>query len=681
MVTAQKERPKTEDVPVEKDDIQNQKTKNNAGFSTKYMDEKANPRSDFYEYADGKWLKEHPKPPKDKPSWDTFSELSDYNLKQLHEIVDECAADKSAQRDPQAQMVGDFYKSAMDTKRIERLKFTPIEDIWQSVSGAKTTADIVNLIPKLHMAGVGAFFGSGASIDDKDSSTYAFYLMQGGLSLPDKEYYLSKNFDKLRSDYREHIAKMFMLKGVSDKQAHQWADTVLRIETDIAQVSRSKTDLRDPYKNYNRLDTSQLDGKYGTLELSRYLNQMGVPSTQYVVVGQPEFFDAMNAELSKLSVDQLKVYLYWKIIHAYASSLHKAVEKENFSMFGVKLNGQQKQRARWKRAIRTIDGEIGEALGKIYVDKHFDANARKEANEMVGDILAALRDKIKTLPWMSPATQQKALDKLDKLTVKIGSPATFRDYSGLSISPKDYVGNLRRSIEFEIRRENSRIGKTVDRSEWDMTPPTVNAYYSPNLNEIVFPAGILQPPFFDAAADPAVNYGAIGAVIGHEITHGFDDQGRQYDANGNLQDWWTPDDAKKFDERAKTVVNAYGSQEAVSNPKTFVNGELTLGENIADMGGVKIAYDALQRRLAKDPSLNKEIDGLTPEQRFFIAYAQVWREVIAKEALIKDLINDPHSPGKYRATIPVINHPGFDKAFPPKPGETVTPDIDKAGVW
>ncbi len=643
------------------------------------MDRSADPWQDFYTYAAGEWIRTHPVPP-DKSEYGAFNELNDWNLELLRKIAEESAADKSAPAGSYNKMVGDFYTSAMDTSRINGLRFAPIDDIWQSVSQIKSKGDIARLIPELHLEGVDAFFSSGSGTDLKNSTTYAFYLGQGGISLPDRDYYLSDNFAQVRGEFREHVAKMFMLRGIPEQQARQWADTVLEIETDMAKSSRTRDELRDDEKNYNRVDPAQLGSKYGELSLDRYLKELGVPATQYVVVGQPEFFDFINGQLVKRSVEELKIYLYWQTIHAYASALHKDVKDENFDMFGRKLTGQLQQKPRWKEALGVINGTIGEAMGKLYVDRHFDENARNKAGELVGDILSVLRDRLQNLSWMSDATRKQALAKLDKLNVKIGCPDKFRDYTGLDIKADDFVGNIRRAVEFEVRRQAGRVGKPVDKKEWGMTPQTVNAYYSPTENEIVFPAGILQPPFFDAAMDAAVNYGSIGAVIGHEITHGFDDQGRLYDADGNLHSWWTPDDEKQFKARSDLVVQAYGAEEAL--PKMFINGNLTLGENIADLGGVSIAYEALQRRIAKDPAIGQAADGLTPEQRFFISYAQTWRESITNQELQMLLVTDPHSPSKYRAIIPSINHPAFGTAFPP------STDTDKAaqakpkvGVW
>ena len=650
------------------------------GFSTRYMDPNADPRADFYSYAAGKWLLANPAPPKDRPVWNCFGELYDRNLSQLRKIAEDCSGGQQKSQDQASGMVGNFYSSAMDTARIEKLGFKPIEDLLLSISDAKSRSDISRLIPLLHMSGVDAFFSSSAYPDQKDSGTYIFYIEQGGLSLPDRDYYLSPKFSKLRDEYREHIAKMFMLNGVSAQQAAINADSVLDIEASLARASRTRVELRDPEKNYNRVGTSRLESRYKSIAFSEYLPEMGVRPCRHVIVGQPEFMNHLDSELNGRDVEQLKAYLSWKVIHAYAPFLHSDADSENFKMFGVKIKGQQEQQPRWKRAIGIIDGSIGEALGKIYVERHFDSAANLEAREMVTDIIAAFREKLRRTEWMSEETRAKALDKLDRLNVKIGHPAKFRDYSGLEIRPDEYVGNIRRSIAFETRRENARVGKPVDRSEWEMTPPTVNAYYSPTENEIVFPAGILQPPMFDHLADPAVNYGAIGAIIGHEITHGFDDNGRLYGADGNLHEWWTARDRAEFKKKAESVARLYGKQEVL--PGTFLNGELTLGENIADMGGIKVAYDALQRRLAKDPQANRTIDGLTQSQRFFIAYSQSWREVITKEELMRRITTDPHSPAKYRATLPVANDPDFDNAFPPKSAQDSDAlPKDSAGVW
>lgn len=646
-------------------------------FTTEYMDTTADPRRDFYDYATGRWLRTRQIPP-DKSVWGSFTELDEWNLYALHQIVKECAADKGAKPGSYSQMVGDFYASAIGTELIERLRFSPIEEMWEEIDGVTSIDEVLRIVPILHMHGVSVFFDADPSADIKNSSVYALYFSQGGISLPDRDYYMKAQFADVLSGYKAHVKRMFMLKGIAEPSAAKRADTVLDIETEMAMRSRPQEDLRDIEKNYTRVETAQLDGKYKRLSLTRYMEGLGVPQVDYIVVMQPEFMDWLDGQLQSRPVDEWKVYMWWKLLHAYAPLLHSDVEMENFEFFRRQLTGQKEKEARWKKAVHNIDAMIGEALGKLYVDRYFTEESRRKAIEMVNDLIEVFRDRLAKLEWMSPATRQKALEKLSMFNVKIGHPDKFRDYTGLVIKPDDYAGNVMRAVMFEMRREISRIGGPVDKSEWEMTPPEVNAYYEPQNNEIVFPAGIFQPSFFDAKMDYAVNYGGLGAVIGHEITHGFDDQGRKYDGAGNLSDWWSPDDLKRFTEKTDAIVEVYSEQEEF--PGMHINGKLTLGENIADIGGVSIAYEALQRRLARDPSGIKTIDGLTQEQRFFIAYGQVWRR-LAKDEVRKMLLTvDPHSPAKYRAEIPARSEPAFDAAFPAKQGEADN-GAARLGVW
>jgi len=617
------------------------------------MDKSIDPRQDFYRYAVGNWLKNNPVPP-DKSSWGAFDELREWNLRLLREIAEDCAK-KVAIKGSAEQLVGDFYKSGF-TKNRESAKFGVIEDLWELALSLSTKRELAERVAKLHKAGVRVFFSCFSRADKKNSSVYALYLVQGGLSLPDRDYYLKHAFSELKKEYKAHVQRMFELKGLPQVEARNYALKVVELETKLASSSRTRAELRDQERNYNRFELSMLS-RYSTLDFESYFDALGIRA-DYAIVGQPEFFDALN-KIEDL--EGVRAYLAWHVLHSYAPFLHREVEKEHFEFFQRKLLGQQKQEARWKSVIETIDESIGEALGKLYVERYFPKEAREKMEQLVRDLLSVFRDRLLTLSWMSEATRKEALKKFERLRIKIGHPEKFRDYTGLEISPSDYAGNVRRSIEFEVKRQMLRVGKEVDRSEWFMTPPTVNAYFSPTDNEIVFPAGILQPPFFDFKADDAVNYGAIGAVIGHEITHGYDDQGRRFDHEGNLRDWWTPEDAKEFGKRAAAVVKLYSSQEVL--PGFFINGELTLGENIADIGGLSIAYEALQRRLKKE-SRKRLIDGLTQEQRFFISYAQIWRQNIKEEELKRRLTIDPHSPARYRATLPAVNHPAFDLAFP-----------------
>jgi len=644
-------------------------------FSLEYMDQSADPRKDFYRYANGKWIDSHPVP-SDKTRWGAFNELYDWNLYLLSKIVKSCAAEDMAPPGSAKRLVGDFYKSVMNTRLIENRQFSPVEDLWRAALQANGWQDVSRLIPRLHLSGVHAFFRSFSHPDKKNSSVYTLYIYQGGLSLPDREYYISASFAEIRKHYKRHIRRMFMMRGISSAQSQVWASHVLEMETTLAQKSRMRAELRDQEKNYNRVEVSEIGVHYPGLALGRYLRDVGVPAVPYVVVGQPEFFSAVDSELRSRPLESLKVYVLWHILSTFAPYLHRKAEREHFDFFNRKLLGQKRPESRWKRAVRLIDGEIGEALGKLYVEKHFTKEASKRMQTLVEDIKTVFRDRLEDIPWMTKTTRKTALEKFEKFQTKIGHPVRFRDYSGLRIDPDDLVGNIRRAEEYEFRRQMARVGEPVDRSEWLMTPPTVNAYFSPTENEIVFPAGILQPPFFDTEMDDAINYGGIGAVIGHEITHGYDDQGRKYDATGNLRDWWTKEDEREFQSRAKKIAELYSAQEPL--PGVFVNGELTLGENIADFGGLRLAFEALQRRLAQEPAKRKPLHGLTPEQRFFISYAQIWRQTIRDEELRRLITIDPHSPARYRATLPVINHPAFDEAFP---GQDRVVGTRVPGVW
>jgi putative endopeptidase len=646
-------------------------------FSARHMDRTADPWKDFYRYAVGGWQKTHPLPA-DRARYGAFDELFDWNLLQLRTIAARCAKQDPRRRSPEAALVGDFYRSALNTGKIEAAGFETIKDLWEVARGVNSPDDVAKAMPHLHGEGVRTGFEASSRPDDKDSAHYAFYFEQGGLALPDREYYLSKSFAKLRVQYVEHVARMLKLKGLPKGQAQRWASAVMRVETSLARASRPRELLREREMNYNRRKVVELDRKYPSLALRRYLRDAGVTAPAYVVFGQPEFFERLDLLVSRSRVEDLRAYLGWCVLNSTAPYLHAAVVKENFDFFDMKLKGQKKQQPRWRRALRVIDSSVGEALGKLYVEEHFPEEARHRVDLLIADLREVYSKKLETIPWMSAATRKRALEKFARFRVKIGHPAKFRDYSAIRIDPGDYAGNVRRAHSFEFQRQTRRVGGHVDKDEWQMTPPTVNAYYDASMNEIVFPAGILQPPFFDHMADDAVNYGGIGVVIGHEITHGYDDQGRKYDGEGNMREWWTGEDKRRFKTRAGAVVRAYDSQEIL--PRLHVNGRLTLGENIADLGGVNIAFEALQRRLASNTGGRKKIDGLTPEQRFFISYAQIWRQNITEMESRRLAAIDPHSPDSVRGSLPAKNHPAFASAFPPK--EREKPDSrPRIGVW
>ncbi|MCL6014891.1 MAG: M13 family metallopeptidase [Candidatus Thermoplasmatota archaeon] len=630
-----------------------------AKFSIQNMDTNEDPMANFFRFANGKWIDTHPIPP-DKSSWGGFMELRDRNIYILGKILEKCALDDGKKRGIE-KMVGDFYISIMDQKKLEEKKFDPIKPIMEKINKVRDKNEMVKVSQYLHSNGIGNFFSVFSMPDEKNSSVYAFYIYQGGLSLPNRDYYIQDSFQKTRDEFVAHMQNMFTMYGYSPMESKDSAEKVMKIETYIAKASRPQADLRDSEKNYNRIPYGELNKKFSRLNLVKYLEISKVPKTEYIVVGQPEVLDAVEKMLEEFSLEDLKTYLKWNTINYAAPYLHEAAEMEHFDFFNRKLLGQEVPEKRWKKAVNIVDRSIGEALGELYVEQEFGKEARERMQTMVDDIRSVFEEKLKNLPWMSDVTKKKALEKFSKFRAKIGYPSKFIDYSSIDIRKDDLLGNVMRSENFEFRREASRIGEQVDKELWLMTPPTVNAYFSPTENEIVFPAGILQPPFFDATMDDAVNYGGIGGVISHEITHGFDDQGRRYDMDGNLKDWWTEEDAKKFTERADEVVKLYDSLEVL--PGLHVNGKLTLGENIADLGGVSIAFEALQRRLRKNPELNKKIDGFTPEQRFFLSWAQIWRGNNREPEIRRRISIDPHSPNVFRGSIPVMNHEKFDSSF------------------
>ncbi len=614
------------------------------------------------------------------------------NNEALHEIAEKAAAapaDNPGQPDAkkaastEMRMVGDFYASGMNEAQINSARLLPLKGELKRIDAISDLSALSKEIGRLHSLGIGAFFGFTSAQDDKDSTMVIAQAFQGGLGLPDRDYYTKEDdaSKKLREQYVAHITRMLSILGDKPDVATAAAGTVMKIETALAKPARTRVELRDPQKNYNKMSVAELEKLMPDFKWKDYFQVLGLPAPSAINVSQPEFFKAANDLVKNVSLNDWKTYLRWHLIHNAAPALAQDFVDENFAFFGKTLSGTEKLKPRWKRVVSVIDDEIGEALGKLYVAEHFPPEAKERALEMVNNLKDALADSIKTNDWMDAPTKQEALKKLAAFAVKIGYPDRWRDYSALKIDRGPYVFNVMRSDQFEVARRLQKIGQPVDRSEWELSPPTVNAYYHPNLNEIVFPAGILQPPFFDAKADDAVNYGGIGAAIGHEMTHGFDDQGRQYDAAGNLRDWWTPASAKAYTERAKAIIAQYAAYEAL--PGKHLNGELTQGENIADIGGLKIAYAAFKKAQAKHPEdAEKKIDGYTPDQRFFLAWAQVWRANMREQETILRLNTDPHSPSRFRVNGPVSNMPEFQKAFGlPENSPMVRPAKDRANIW
>ncbi len=645
-------------------------------FSTQYMDLTVDPFEDFFLYSNGKWMKEHPIPP-EKSYWGASMELSEWNRFILGKILEDSAFNND-DGDSIKHLVGKFYISAMDTENIEKLRFKPIEHLIRKIEEIESISDILPVSSELHRLGIPILFSFESSPDDKNSSVYAFRLSQGGISLPNRDYYIEDQFEDIRKSYKEHVARMFTLYGVPENISPDYAAKTLSIELEMAKNSRSPVELRDPDRNYNRFEYRELEQLSPGLNIQKYMELVELSNIPYVIVGQPEYFQNLGSILDQFPLESWKIYLKWKILHFSSSFLHEEVQMETFDFYHRKLFGQQKPDKRWKEAVSMVDMCLGEALGKLYVEQQFGEESRKQVETMVNDLKEIFVERLKSLPWMTEETKEKALEKFNQFRTKIGHPSKFIDYSSIMIDEEDYLGNILRSNEFEFRREISRINKPVDRELWYMTPPTVNAYFSPYENEIVFPAGILQPPFFDPNMDIAVNYGSLGGTIAHEITHGFDDEGRKYDFEGNLKDWWTHKDAKEFEAKAEKVAELFNSCEVI--PGLNVNGQLTLGENIADLGGVTIAFEALKRRLEREPELRKSADGFTPEQRFFIGWAQSWKSNIRDEALKWQVSNDPHSPESVRGDIPVRVHPEFEKHFKNLSGKKNT-GLQSIVIW
>jgi predicted metalloendopeptidase len=656
------------------------KTENAKPIDQSNFDTSIKPADDFFLYANGGWIKRTEIPPEES-RWGSFNQLIEHNNDSLHAIAEKAA--KAKPTDPDAKKVGDYYASGMDEKNIEAIRTKPLQDELGKIDSIKDRQDVLREVAHLHTIGVGAFFNFGSSQDDKDSTREIAQAAQGGLGMPDRDYYTKDDeaSKKLRDAYVAHVTKMLTLLGESAEKADADAKKIMALETSLAQASRTRVELRDPEKNYNKMSQEQLQGLTPDWNWGDYFKEIGLTNPGDIDVHQPDFFKTMNTAFTSTSMDDWKTYLRWHLINGAASALSSDFVNEDFNFNETTLRGTKQIKPRWKRVIISEDGEIGEALGKLYVAEYFPPAAKARALELIGNLKEALADRIKTLEWMDEPTKKAALDKLAAFQVKVGYPEKWRDYSALMIDRGPFVLNALRAENFEEKRQLNKIGKPVDRTEWGITPPTVNAYYNPKMNEIVFPAGILQPPFFYANADDAVNYGGIGCVIGHEMTHGFDDQGRQYDKVGNLTDWWSPQSGDEFKKRAQAIVNQYNEYEPL--PGLHVNGQLTQGENIADIGGVKIAYAALQKALEKHPEeRDKKIDGFTPEQRFFLSFAAIWRQRIRDEALKLRLNTDPHSPAHYRVNGPLSDLPEFQKAFNIPDGSPMVRAGDKrVNIW
>jgi len=628
-------------------------------FDINAIDKTANPCVDFYQYACGTWIKNNPIPA-DQSRWGRFTELEERNREVLHQILEE-AAKPDAKRDAITQKIGDYYAACMDVPAIDRKGLTPLQPELDRIRNLNDKTQLAAEVAHLHRSGMSTLFEFGSEQDFKNSSEMIAQADQGGLGLPDRDYYLKTDAKsvEIRDKYLAHVQRMLELAGEPPARAKTDAQAVVRIETDLAKGSLDRVSRRDPEKVYHRMSRQDLASLNPNFRWTQYFTDSGAPEFQAVNVATPDFFKALNAEIDSVSLDDWKTYLRWHLLHSEAVLLPTSFVDENFNFYGKTLTGAKEQRPRWKRCVDFTDNQLGEALGQKFVDRTFGAEGKQRTLKMVDALENALGQDIQNLSWMTPATKQQAEIKRKAITNKIGYPDKWRDYASVQIKRDDAVGNGIRSDQFEFQRQLNKIGKPVDRTEWVMTPPTVNAYYDPQMNNINFPAGILQPPFYDNRADDAVNFGAIGAVIGHELTHGFDDQGRQFDAKGNLRDWWTPADARSFQERAACLADEYANFTPV--PGVHLNGKLTLGENTADNGGARIALMALLNTTGSQNQ--KKVDGFTPEQRFFLSFGQIWCENQREESLRLRAQTDPHSPGKERVDGVVRNMPEFQKAF------------------
>ncbi len=650
------------------------------GFSLDNIDKTIDPCVDFYQYACGNWLKKT-EIPADQAQWVSFVELHERNLDVERDILEKAAAG-GAKRSSVDQKIGDLYRSCMDEKAADEKGSAPLKPELERIAAAKDKAALIDEVAHIHLTGPNPLFNFYSSPDLHNADQVIAYIDQGGLSLPDRDYYIKDDNPKMK-EMRQHLVEYmtqgFTLAGQTPQQAGDSAQTVLRIETALAQASMDRTARRDPKNRDHKMTREEAVALGPDFYLNRYFTDIGAPDFKEINVTNPDFFKRVNATLEAEPLDALKTYVSWHVISAAAPWLSQPFVEANFK-FQQNLTGQKEIQARWKRCVNLTDRQLGEALGQRYVDVTFGPDGKRRMLKMVDALEKSLNEDIHDLSWMSDETKKQAQVKLESIRNKIGYPEVYRDYSSVVIKPGDLIGNIERADEFESKRDIAKIDKPLDRKEWGMTPPTVNAYYNGSMNEIVFPAGILQPPFFDKSMDDAVNFGGIGLVIGHELTHGFDDQGRKFDLHGNLHDWWTAEDGKEFESRVGCIANEYSNFVAVDDLK--LNGKLTLGENTADNGGARIALMALEHMIADDKT-GKEaqtIDGYTPEQRFFLGFARVWCEKRRPEVSRTRVLTDPHSPGKYRVDGVVQNMPEFQKAWGCKAGQPMVAE-NACHVW
>ena len=651
-----------------------------SGIDTQYIDHNVRPQDDFFRYVNGVWFDNTEIPP-DKGRYGSFDQLNDDSLESLRGLIEQLQSGVDA-ADPDQQKIVDLYASFMDEAALERLDIKPLAAEFARIAALRSKHEIPALIAHLNRIGGGAPYASHVHQDARDATRYCFDLAQAGLGLPDRDYYLQddEHLKQVRARYRDHVEAMLRLAG--DRDAAHQADSILALETALAKVQWTKVENRDPVKTYNAVKLNELDALAPGYDWKSYLAGAGVTGKiDYVVVSQPSYIAAFNALVASTPLPVWRSYFRWRLLSSFAPLLSRKYVDEAFAFYGTALRGIEQNRPRWKRGVGLVDGVIGEGLGRLYVARYFPPESKHRMDALVGNLLAAYRAEIQHLEWMGPETRQKAMDKLARFSTKIGYPDKWRDYGKLKVVSGDLVGNVVRSNQFDFNRDIAKLGKPIDRGEWHMNPQTVNAYYNPEMNEIVFPAAILHPPFFNPAADDAVNYGGIGGVIGHEISHGFDDHGSQYDGLGNLLNppgWFTQEDLARFRSLTQALVQQYAAYSPV--PGFPINGELTLGENIADNSGISIAYKAY--RLSLGGKEAPVIDGLTGDQRFYMGWAQVWRAKTRDNEAIVRIKSDPHSPPQFRCELPERNQASFHEAFGVREGDRMyLPPDQRVTIW
>lgn len=648
-------------------------------FDMSNIDSTFSPCEDFEQFAVGNWLKNNPVPDSES-RWGSFSVVHDANEIKLREIVQNASKAKG-EKGSALQQVGDFYTSALDSNKVNELGITPIQPMLDKIEAVSNAQELVETMAETRKYGSGSLFGYYVYIDSKKSDEYITYLSQGGLGLPDKSYYTpsDERGENILEEYKKHVKALFVLKGQTEEDAQKSSEMVLSVENLLAEKSMDRVERRDPEKTYNKMTIEELQTLVPAIDWNSFFKKAEIENINEIVVGQPEFMKLYNTAFDKIPLENWKTYMKFHLINDFADDLSIDFEKQVFSFYSTVLRGTSEMKPRWKRALSKANGSVGEQIGKLFVEKHFPEESKQKVLDLIGNINKVFKERVQKLDWMSDSTKTKALEKLSKFTYKIGYPDKWEDYSSVDINASTLLQNVMNVNYFEYKKNVGRLGKPIDKDEWGMTPQTINAYYNPTMNEIVFPAAILQPPFFNPDADDAINYGGIGGVIGHEFSHGFDDQGCKFDGDGNLKNWWSDADLANFKERTNKLVNQFNKYEVVEG--NFVNGELTLGENIADIAGITLAYYALEK--AMEGKEDKMIDGYNFRQRFFLGWAQVWHTNATEQFLVNQVKTDPHSPTRFRTIGPLVNMSEFSDAFgcTGTDAKMIAPDSLRVKIW